>query len=384
MRILLFHGAIDALNHFTDYANAFLRKIGYETYVCTLPLAKEEEAVLENFLIRGVHAVIMYDGIGMCFKERYDQLGVPVVNILVDHAMTFWHCMSKPPHKYIQFSPDKNHVAFSKKYWYIENSLFLPHMGTAPVFSGGERSVSLLFSGSYESGDELLNEVYQESPQENGVRDILLDVIDYMLMDSTMTIEEACRIVLRDRRGQEPLPGELAVILTQAKPVDLYIRMCYRDRVVRAILDSGIDITVIGRNWDKSDSSSYPNFHWIPAMPFDEVFQYMRHSKLVLNVMPWFKSGSHERIFNTLLSGACPVSDKSKWLEENFNDKEDIAFYDLDELEALPGLIEELLQNDDMREKIIRNGQEKVLHHYTTASVIGEALQKVIDIYYPQ
>lgn len=71
-------------------------------------------------------------------------------------------------------------------------------------------------------------------------------------------------------------------------------------------------------------------------------------------------------------------------MEENFNDKEDIAFYDLDELEALPGLIEELLQNDAMREKIIRNGQEKVLRHYTIASVIGEALQKVIDIYYPQ
>ncbi|MBD5473712.1 MAG: glycosyltransferase family 1 protein [Lachnospiraceae bacterium] len=105
---------------------------------------------------------------------------------------------------------------------------------------------------------------------------------------------------------------------------------------------------------------------------------------MVLNVMPWFKAGTNDRIFKTLLSGACPVSDKSKWLEENFNDKEDIAFYDLDELEALPGLIEELLQNDAMRDEIIRNGQEKVLRHYTTASVIGEALQKVIDIYYPQ
>lgn len=35
-----------------------------------------------------------------------------------------------------------------------------------------------------------------------------------------------------------------------------------------------------------------------------------------------------------------------------------------------------------MREEIIRNGQEKVIHHYTTENVIGEALQKVIDLYY--
>lgn len=101
--------------------------------------------------------------------------------------------------------------------------------------------------------------------------------------------------------------------------------------------------------------SSYPNFHWIPPMSFDETFQYMRQSKLVLNVMPWFKAGTHDRIFNALLSGACPVSDKSRWLEEKFKDKEDIAFYDLDELEALPILIKELLQNDTMREEIIRN-----------------------------
>lgn len=117
-------------------------------------------------------------------------------------------------------------------------------------------------------------------------------------------------------------------------------------------------------------------------MSFDKTFHYMRQSKLVLNVMPWFKAGTHDRIFNTLLSGACPVSDKSKWLEEKFKDKEDIAFYDLDALEALPTLIGELLQNDSMREEIIRNGQEKVLLHYTTASVIGEVLQKVIDFYY--
>lgn len=141
--------------------------------------------------------------------------------------------------------------------------------------------------------------------------------------------------MLRDRRGYDPLSRELSLILTQTKPVDLYIRMCYRDRVVRTILEHGIDITVIGGGWDKFDLSAYPNFHWIPSMPFDETFTYMRQSKLVLKVMPWFKAGTHDRIFNTLLSGACPVSYKSRWLEEKFKDKEDIAFNDLEELEAL-------------------------------------------------
>lgn len=380
MKILLFYSWVDSLNHFTDCADAFLREVGCKTFVCTLPLVKEEEVKLENFLRGGIHVVIMYNGIGMRYKELFDQLRIPIVNILMDHPMTLWYIMSAPPQKYIQFSPDENHVVFSKKYWNVENSLFLPHMGTAPVFRGGERPIGLLFSGSYTPIDILLNEVYQVT-EEGGLRDICFQMIDYMLMDSTMTIEEACLTALRDK-GTNSSPRGLALILTQTKAVDVYIRMCYRDRVVRTILEQGIEITVIGGGWDKSDLFFYPNFHWISPIPFDETFQYMRKSKLILNVMPWFKAGTHDRIFNTLLSGACPVSDKSKWLEEKFKDKEDIAFYDLDNLEALPELIKELLQNDNLREEIIRNGQEKVIHHYTTENVIGEALQKVIDLYY--
>lgn len=86
--------------------------------------------------------------------------------------------------------------------------------------------------------------------------------------------------MLRDRRGYDPLSRELPFILTQTKSVDVYIRMCNRDRVVRTILEHGIDITVIGRNWDKSDLVFYPNFHLIPPMSFAETFQYMRQSKL--------------------------------------------------------------------------------------------------------
>lgn len=380
MRILLFHSWIDSLNHFTDNANVFLKEIGCETFICTFPLAEEEEVALEDFIKKGLHAVIMYNGIGMRFKKLFDQLRIPIVNILMDHPMTLWYIMSLPPQKYIQFSPDEDHVVFSKKNWDVKNSFFLPHMGTAPVFSSGERPIELLFSGSYTPIDILLDEVWQVT-EESGLRDICFHMIDYMLMDSAMTIEEACLIALRDK-GTNPSPRELALILTQTKAVDVYIRMCYRDRVVRTILNHGIEITVIGGGWDKSDFISYPNFHWVSSMPFDETFQYMRKSKLVLNVMPWFKAGTHDRIFNTLLSGACSVSDKSKWLEEKFKDKEDIAFYDLDNLEALPELIEELLQNDNLREEIIRNGQEKVIRHYTTENVIGEALQKVIDLYY--
>ena len=146
-------------------------------------------------------------------------------------------------------------------------------MGTALVFSGGECPIELLLSGSYTPPEEmLLNEVCQVTT-ECYLRDICFKMIDYMLMDSAMTLEEACRGVLRDK-GFAPALRDLALILMYTKPVDLYIRMHYRDKVVRTILDYGIDITVIGGGGDSSDLISCPNFHWIPWIPFDETFQW--------------------------------------------------------------------------------------------------------------
>ncbi len=382
MRILLFHGAIDPLNHFTDHAKEFLEKIGCEIFVCTLPPTKQETVALGKFFQRGIHAVFMYDGIGMCFKEIYDCLKIPVVNILADHPMTFRHCMEAPPQKYIQFSPDEKHVEFVRKYWNIRQSFFLPHMGTAPIVKDGNRPIALLFSGTCWPFDRLMDTIRQADECYGG-GGIFFDMIDYMLMDHHITIEEACSIVLKDKNIALS-SKEFTEVLIYAKAVDEYVRMYYRDRAVRTILEAGMDITVIGVNWDKSDLMNYPNFHWIGSMPFGDVFQYMSKSKVVLNVMPWFKAGSHERIFNTLLSGACPISDKSQWLEREFINKKEIIYYNLDKIEDLPEKIATLLKDDDLREEIVRRGQEKVIRKYSTANVIGEALQRVIDIYYPE
>ncbi len=377
MRILLFHGDLDSLNHFTDIAKNFLEAVGCKTHVCkiTMPLSNRETDLLADFLEKRVDAVILYDGIGMLFKGIYDSLGILVVNILVDHPMTFVHCMADPPRKYIQFSPDERHAAFSKKYWNIRNSFFLPHMGTAPVVSiGGKRETGLLFAGNAWSFESLMDEI-----KDSAYSDIFVEMIEYMLLHSSVTIEDACGIVIRDR-GISLSDGETAWLLVQAKAVDEYVRMYYRDRALRMILDSGMDLTVIGTNWDRTEFTARSNFHWIPEKPFAEIFRYMSASKVALNVMPWFKAGSHERIFNALLSGACPVSDKSTWLEQKFTDGEDMVFYDLNELERLPGIIREMVENDDLRESIVKKGQEKVVCRYQAASVIGEVLRKVIEL----
>ncbi len=40
-------------------------------------------------------------------------------------------------------------------------------------------------------------------------------------------------------------------------------------------------------------------------------------AKISLNVMPWFKEGAHDRVFNSMLNGAVCFTDWSLYFEEN-------------------------------------------------------------------
>ena len=91
----------------------------------------------------------------------------------------------------------------------------------------------------------------------------------------------------------------------------------------------------------------------------------MAEARINLNVMPGFKQGTHDRIFNTLLQHSVPLTDCSTWIQENFTDGKDIALYDLDHLEKLPQIARRLLSDVGLAETIITNGYQKVSESFT-------------------
>ena len=70
-------------------------------------------------------------------------------------------------------------------------------------------------------------------------------------------------------------------------------------------------------------------------------------SRLSLNVMPWFKDGAHDRIFNSMCNGAVCITDHSKYLDEILTPDENIIFYDLKQLDKLPEIFENALNDTD-------------------------------------
>ena len=72
-------------------------------------------------------------------------------------------------------------------------------------------------------------------------------------------------------------------------------------------------------------------------------------SAFVLNVMPWFKSGIHDRVLNAMYNGAVSITDSSSMMDTCFTPQQDYIAYSLDRIEALPDLLNTYVPDEDFR-----------------------------------
>ena len=75
-------------------------------------------------------------------------------------------------------------------------------------------------------------------------------------------------------------------------------------------------------------------------------------------IMPWFKQGAHDRVFNSMLNGAVCVTDENDYMKEILVGDEDVIFYQLDQLQQLPQQIRSILEDRERWEEM----QKKAYH----------------------
>ncbi len=90
-------------------------------------------------------------------------------------------------------------------------------------------------------------------------------------------------------------------------------------------------------------------------------------AKCSLNVMPWFKDGAHDRIFNTTLNGSVLISDGSMYLQEILHDGEDCIRYDLKAMEEMPERVKALLADSERMQQIADRAYDLASEGHTWA-----------------
>lgn len=379
MRLILFKGPVESLNHFVDELNMQFQIMGHDTFISDVTHFDSSEVM--NFCREPVQAVICYDGMSAFDRVICNALNTTMINIFMDHPMSFASCMINLPDKYIQLMPDEHHVEFAKRFYHIRNAFFLPHMASLSKGISEEeplekKEISLLFPGGYRSVNELYRDI-NDRFQGSEANTLALQVLEYLLANPSETMEGAFDRCVAD--NQMEMSDELiAYFLDHGKLLDHFIRMYYRSKVLGTIIKAGFPVTIVSEGWRAFPPAASKNVTIMPGTVFTGIFPYMEKSNITLNVMPWFKAGTHDRIFNALLHNSCPLTDKSTWLVEHLEEDVECAYYYLEELDKLPDRIAQILNDPGLQSRIIRNGREKVLKNFTSRQ-IAERILGFID-----
>ena len=133
------------------------------------------------------------------------------------------------------------------------------------------------------------------------------------------------------------------------------------------LADAGIKVHVFGDGWDLLECRHPENLMIMNNLDSEGCLKKLCQTKISLNVMPWFKNGAHDRIFNSMLNGAVCLTDGSLYLDEILHDGKDSSLYSLTEMERLPEIAEGLLSDADRMQTIADGGYELARTGHTWA-----------------
>ncbi|KAI4441711.1 glycosyltransferase family 1 protein [Schaedlerella arabinosiphila] len=379
MRIVLFYTEVESFNFFSNVLSKELQKRGHEIFILDLlnPPAENPHSYVRfsQFASAKVDAAVSFDGLGIkddLLIGIWNAYQTVVVDIFMDPPLRFHTAMEKHPQNYLMFCCDWDHVEYVKKYFgqSVPCVGFMPHVGVMPdqnipVIPYAQKKYDVLFSGTYYSPENRLSQVEEMVEKGTAVYDFYQILFECLVEDSRLTIEQGA-FRTTERMGLPVDQDMLKSLMRCAEPVDWAIRMYQRGRVVEVLAESGVELYLLGRGWENHCSAKYPNVHRIDdRIPYADTLAYMADARLNLNVFPWFKSGTHDRIFNALLQHSLPLTDSSRWVDENFTNGEDIALYDLEYLEKLPEIVGELLRDTERAERMIQKDYEKTAKNLT-------------------
>ncbi len=361
----------DSLNGFRQLLGEALTEAG-----CSVSYASPDE--LENYI--GLCDMVIGFNIQTNIKDShgvylYDSFGVPVVDFIVDHPYMHHQALSAKLRQLYVLCLDDNHVSYIKRcYPHIAGvyRTFLTGQRAEHVPAYEKRRYEVLFSGSYADEQKILEGISQLGDVVAGV---CYDVIQYLLDNPNQTEEFAFDKVLA-KSGVEMNREEYAAFLHFAMPsVDYFFRNYYRHVLITDLVEAGLPVTVCGNGWSELSCAANPNLTILPPVSFEQTFSMIADSKILLNIMPWFKAGLHDRIFTAMLNETVCVTDTSDVIERLFTNHRELVSFSLTEKDVLPQLVGELLENPRRAEEIARQGFAKAKEQFGAREIANTVLQ---------
>lgn len=375
-KIIMFKGDIETQGYFSEQMTKAFRKMGHEVLLYDLEKPWEYTGKLLRFVERGNTVVIAFNFHGMCGEAQFmdesgnwfwDAMDITCYNIVVDHPMYYYELLAMHPKNYIQISIDREHERFMQRFFpEIKTGPFLPLAGTSLYPDGNylkmeERTYDVVMTGNY-SAPERFDKYINRLGDEYAV--FYRGMIDELLACPDKCVTQVCMEHIK-REIPEVTEEELKKTMPSISFIDLYVRHVLRRDVVKTLVDAGIKVHVFGGRWDELACSHPENLINEEAKDSKECLEAIAKGRISLNVMPWFKEGAHDRIYNSMCNGAVSLTDSNGYLDHILKDDVNCRIYSANELEKLPDIVEDLLKNPEKAQQIADNGFKLAMENQT-------------------
>ena len=376
-KVILFTGGVETQDYFSAEIEKKLKELGHETFTFDYNQEARSCSGLLRFYEKGNTAMLTFNFTGICneaiLKDEkgvyiWESLGIPCINIVVDHPFYYDRFMYQLPRLYTQVSIDENHAEYLKRFYpFINAGPFIPLGGTSladfpsqiPV---NERDVDIVMTGSWAEPGFYEKYLTMEGPE---YETFYRQVLAAQLENTDKTFEEIFEPMIRRISDEEVTDEALRSAYSHLICFDMYVRYYFRGMLVKKLAESGRKVVCVGGGWDHLPCSAPDNIIHYGYTTSEECLKWLARAKISINVMPWFKRGAHDRIFNSMLSGAVCLTDSSRYLDGFLRDGENCLLYRLDDMDSAVAKVKEALEDPKLLEKISYEGYELAAKGHT-------------------
>ncbi len=377
-KVMFFEGDIETQGYFSRQIAQAMQELGHEVFIYDLSRAWSSTEKFFRFFEKGNTVLINFNFHGMSGEEYFldendqtmwDALDIPSYNIVVDHPMYYHHFLEKVPHNYHHISIDRNHEKYMKRFFpEIERAPFLPLAGTQLYPNKSNvpiecRKYDVTMVGNYcppKTFEKFITRIDDEYTA------FYYGMIDDLLAHPDRTVEEVTEEHLMAELGEVP-QEELKKALAAVTFIDLYVRYTMRGQIVQELVDAGIKVHVFGDGWQHLPCKHEENLIRMSNLDSVGCLKKLCQSKISLNIMPWFKDGAHDRIFNTMLNGSVCLTDSSIYLDSILHDGIDCSIYSLKHKERAAEIAHSLLADVSRMQSIADEGYRMAKAGHTWA-----------------
>lgn len=378
--ILIYKGDEICHNVLTVFAEQFgtaLEQAGEK--VVYFDVGKEDISAITRFTGQRFKAIIGVQtylfGIKMKDGKHYlhEYIYGPKYNFQFDHPIWGKNYLIPAIKDYHILTEDSNYVEFIQKY-YKKDAVFFPPAGMRTEdTSNYTRKYDLTFVGTYGQYREELKLICRMERKNRFMANRFLLI---MRKNPHLTAETAFLQMLQYYH-LELKEKEFIELFYEMRRVIYCVTHYYREKVLYAILNSGLQLDVFGNSWQTSPLRDYPNLICHPDVTVEESLVVWKQSKISLNIMSWHKAGFTERMANIMLAGAVLVTDDTEYLKNRY-DSNDMIVFQLETLEKLPKRIKDILANEEECCRVAENGQIKTRKEHVWDKRAGE-FQKILE-----